>query len=150
MRGGVSWLLLLLAGLIGVGAVLLLLGWPSQRESEAQSPAESDIRFLLKDTYNAGERTAVAIENVGSDTYSYYIFYQTCYLSYFDSTGGQFIIPPGTHCDIANQAELGPGETVQLFEWNLDECIVDQWGCVENRPQKLTRSLSSAMLAAHP
>lgn len=94
----------------------------------------SDIQFLLRDTYAIDDRIAVRIENVGEVAYRYQFIYQACFLSYFDSEGREFIIPPGTHCDILAQAVIHPGETVRLFMWDLDECIKDNWGCSKARP----------------
>jgi hypothetical protein len=52
--------------------------------SELSTPA-SDIRFLLRDTYEEGQRIAVRIENAGEIAYRYQPFYQACFLSYYDS-----------------------------------------------------------------
>jgi hypothetical protein len=103
------------------------------------APAESEsngfpIRFVLGDRYEAGETIDVVIENVGPRAYVFQSFYQACFLSYFDSSGRRFIIPPGTHCDLLAEETIRPGERKKLFSWNLDECVEDQWGCVESRP----------------
>lgn len=102
-------------------------------------PAESErsggpIRFLLSDRYTAGETIDVVIENVGPKAYVFQSFYQACFLSYFDSSGRRFIIPPGTHCDMLAEETIRPGERRKLFSWSLDECIKDQWGCAKSRP----------------
>jgi hypothetical protein len=94
----------------------------------------SDIQFLLEDSYSQGDRVAVKIKNVGNVTYRYQSVYQACFLSYFDSNGREFIIPPGTHCDILSWVPIRPGETKRLFMWDLDECTKDLWGCSRNRP----------------
>ena len=46
----------------------------------------------------------------------------------------RFIIPPGTHCDILAEETIEPGERKKLFTWSLDECVKDEWGCLESRP----------------
>ncbi len=94
---------------------------------------QSDIRFLVHDA-QVGDRVNVRIENVGDITYRYQSIYQACFLSYFDSRGREFVIPPGTHCDILSEATIRPGETKQLFKWDLDECVKNNWGCVKSRP----------------
>jgi hypothetical protein len=94
----------------------------------------SDIRFLLDDSYTIGDRVAVQIENVGDVAYRYQALYQACFLSYLDSKGREFLIPPGTHCDIRAIVTIQPGQTKRLFMWDLDECIKDQWGCVKSGP----------------
>ena len=103
------------------------------------APAEPEngavpIRFVLNDSYEAGETVAVAIENIGTKAYVFQSYYQACSLSYFDSKGRPFIIPPGTHCDLLAEETIRPGERKKLFTWKLDECVKDAWGCVESRP----------------
>ena len=94
----------------------------------------ADIQFVLKDTYKVGEKVEVKIHNAGKIPYSYNQEYPACDLSYFDESGRKFIIPPGTHCDLAVYIEIEPGETKTLFEWDLSECIEDRWGCVKSKP----------------
>lgn len=106
---------------------------PAQSGPPSSIPA-SDIRFLLGGWYAAGDRIPVRIENVGDVVYHYQPVYQACFLSYLDSQGREFIIPPGTHCDILGRAAIRPGETKLLFMWDLDECIKDMWGCSKRRP----------------
>jgi hypothetical protein len=92
------------------------------------------IRFVLSDRYRAGESIDVVVENVGNRAYVFQSFYQACFLSYVDSSGRRFIIPPGTHCDLRAWETIRPGERKKLFRWSLDECVKDDWGCVESRP----------------
>ena len=33
-----------------------------------------------------------------------------------------------------DRLHIKPGETATLFEWDLSECIEDQWGCVKSQP----------------
>ena len=94
----------------------------------------SDIRFVLADTYPVEDQVVVRIKNVGDVAYTSEFEYAACFLSYFDSQGREFIIPPGTHCDILGKVPIEPGEIKPLFAWELDECIKDEWGCVKNRP----------------
>lgn len=77
------------------------------------------------------------IQNVGDAAYRYQMIYEACRLSYFDPSGRKFIIPPGTHCDIVMWSEIRPGETKFLFEWKLDECVRDAWGCAKSKPLAL-------------
>ena len=30
--------------------------------------------------------------------------------------------------------QIKPGEIATLFEWDLSECVDDQWGCVKSQP----------------
>ena len=94
----------------------------------------SDIEFVLDDTYRVGEQVEVKIQNVGNATYVFNPLYQACGMSYTDASGREFIIPPGTHCDLVVFEEIHPGETRTLFSWGLDECVEDQWGCVKSEP----------------
>ena len=98
------------------------------------SPESEGIRFVLEDTYEVGETVPVRVENLGPVSYLYNVEYQACDLTYRDETGREFIIPPGTHCDLIMIAEIKPGETLTLFRWDLDECVKDDWGCVESEP----------------
>src|SRR5262245_62140546 len=68
------------------------------------------IRFVLADSYVAGEAVDVVIKNVGARAYVYQWPYQACFLRYFDSSGRRFIIPPGTHCDLLSEETIKPGE----------------------------------------
>jgi hypothetical protein len=92
------------------------------------------IRFVLADRYPAGETVNVRIENVGRRAFLFQLYYQACFLKYFDSSGRRFMIPPGTHCDILGEETIKSGETKKLFAWKLDECVKDRWGCVKSRP----------------
>jgi hypothetical protein len=96
---------------------------------------EGDVAFVLQDTYRASEMVDVKITNQGDRAYEYNSTgYEACDLTYRDQTGRVFIIPPGTHCDLIAIEQLRPGETVTLFEWRLDECVKDNWGCVRSEP----------------
>jgi hypothetical protein len=92
------------------------------------------IRFVLSGPLSVGQKVDVEITNVGTRPYLFEALYQACFLAYFDASGRQFIIPPGTHCDLRAKEAIRPGETRRLFTWNLDECIKDAWGCVRRRP----------------
>lgn len=102
--------------------------------AEGVETIEQPIRFDLKDSYAVGETIDVAIENLGTKAYVFQPFYQACFLSYFDSSGRRFIIPPGTHCDLLGKETIRPGERKKLFTWTLHECVRDAWGCLESRP----------------
>ena len=52
---------------------------------------------------------------------------------------GLFIVPEGTHCDIANESQIKPGEEVVLLTWSQHECVKDKWGCIESVPLKAGR-----------
>jgi hypothetical protein len=74
------------------------------------------IRLRLDDTYTAGETIDVTIENVGTRAYVFQAEYQACFLSYFDSSGREFKIPPGTatsssrrRSGLANARSSSPG-----------------------------------------
>jgi hypothetical protein len=94
-----------------------------------------DIAFVLQESYRAGEKVDVKITNQGDRAYEYNSTgYEACNLTYRDQTGRDFIIPPGTHCDLIAIEEIEPGQTVTLFQWQLDECVKDNWGCVKSEP----------------
>ena len=124
----------LLAACAGAGAERTPLAGPTATSSPDPASAE-EIEFLLNDTYRVGERVDVKIVNHGERAYRYNSTgYEACELTYRDETGREFIIPPGTHCDLIAMEEIAPGETVKLFTWALDECVKDSWGCVEEEP----------------
>lgn len=97
-------------------------------------PPPGPIRILLNGTYRANESVEVWIENVGNETYSYNSYYEACGWRYYDDAARPFRIPPGTHCDLINRAELAPGEKAKVFDWAMQECVVDMWGCAEAAP----------------
>ena len=99
-----------------------------------KTESSGPIRFVLADRYVAGETVDVLIENVGTRAYLFQLYYQACFLKYFDSSRRRFIIPPGTHCDLLAEETIRPGERKNLFTWSLDQCVKDRWGCVESRP----------------
>jgi hypothetical protein len=95
------------------------------------------IAFVLDDTYGFMDTIEVRITNRGDRAYEYNSTgYEACNLTYRDDTGRDFIIPPGTHCDLVAIERIKPGQTVTLFEWKLDECVKDNWGCVKSEPLK--------------
>lgn len=92
------------------------------------------LHLELEEAYAVGEQAEVRLHNDSETPYRYNAEYQACELTYRDSSGREFIIPPGTHCDLVLMRTIAPGETVTLFTWDLDECTKDRWGCVRSRP----------------
>jgi hypothetical protein len=103
-------------------------------KEEAKEEAKQDIEFMLKPTYKIGEKIEFKIHNNSKITYAYNQKYPACDLFYFDSTEREFMIPQATHCDMVVTVAIKPGETKTLFDWNGDECIVDQFGCSKKEP----------------
>ena len=103
------------------------IGSPSPTPTQAEAP----LQFVLEDRYEVGERVKVRLRNNGERPYIFNTAYEACEMRYFDASGRRFIIPPGTHCDIIANQLIEPGETVTLFEWKLDECVKDRWGCMK-------------------
>jgi hypothetical protein len=98
---------------------------------------DGGIAFVLDDMYGFMDKIDVRIMNTGDRAYEYNSTgYEACNLTYRDETGREFIIPPGTHCDLVAIEQIEPGETVTLFEWHLDECVKDNWGCVKSESLK--------------
>jgi hypothetical protein len=139
-------LIWLLAAALGLTACTRV-GHPASSESHvpaAGSPeatkgtptaGSGPIRFVLDDRYAVGETVGVRITNAGPGAFLYNSSgYEACNLSYLDSSDREFIIPPGTHCDLVMIQKIRPGETVKLFAWKLDECLKDRWGCVKAKP----------------
>jgi len=109
-------------------------GTPQPTETFGPADPNSDIQFVLNDTYAAGETIEVKIMNRGRISYTFNPYYEACYISYTDSSGRPFIIPPGTHCDLIVSEDIKPGEIKTLFKWELDECVEDNWGCARSVP----------------
>ena len=108
---------------------------PTVTGSPTATGADGDIAFVLQDSYRAEETVDVKITNQSDRAFEYNSTgYEACNLSYRDEPGREFIIPPGTHCDLIAIERIMPGETVTLFEWKLDECVKDNWGCVRSEP----------------
>lgn len=105
------------------------------------SPAPSTVtrgpgllQFRLNASYPVGSNVSVVLHNGDQVGYRYRTHYAACDLGYYTASGRKFLIPEGTHCDLANEAELKPGETKALFVWSgLKECVRDNWGCSESR-----------------
>jgi hypothetical protein len=96
-----------------------------------------DIAFVLDDTYGFMDKVDVNIRNNGDRAYEYNSTgYEACNLVYRDERGREFLIPPGTHCDTVQIKQIGPGQSVTLFQWHLNECVKDRFGCVESEPLK--------------
>ncbi len=89
----------------------------------------------------------------GTESYVYSQYYPACVnLEFYDGSQevrqleglsgivelppGLFIVPEGTHCDIANESQIKPGEEVVLLTWSQRECVRDNWGCAESVPVK--------------
>lgn len=89
---------------------------------------------LPVDTYKRGQKIEVKLLNRSNISYVYNPDYQACSFTYTDSSRRKFIIPPGTHCDLISYTEIKPNETKTLFEWSLDECTQDNWGCANSQP----------------
>ena len=85
----------------------------------------SPIIFVMHDDYALGRDITIKIKNNGTNKYAYSEYYPACQnLSFHDESlkvrriesfgeikelpEGEFIIPQGTHCDLANQLELLP------------------------------------------
>lgn len=132
--GGTRVLVVAVAVALGGCGGITGRGGPLAGPTPTPSPTPGGpIVFELADRYPHGAGVDVRIRNVGDRAYRYNASgYEACELSYRDETGREFIIPPGTHCDIVITEQIAPGETVTLFTWHLDECLVDQWGCVES------------------
>lgn len=115
-------------------------GWPdsidhtSADQVASDANNRSDIQFALDDSYLFDGIVEVQIANTGNVPYLYNSIFPACFLSYQDHTGSEFLIPPGTHCDQIKWVEITPGETVTLFTWGLNQCLVDTWGCFYSRP----------------
>lgn len=95
---------------------------------------DGDVVLLLDESYARGSAVQVRARNDGDVGYRYRTHYAACDIQYFDERGYPFLVPEGTHCDIANDDVLDPGETVTLFTWGLARCTKDFWGCGASEP----------------
>ena len=123
-------------------------------EDEEATSSGSAIEFVMKDSYALGQGIEIAIRNVGTSSYVYSEYYPACRnLKFYDGSEdgrpferfsgmegsyvvelppGLFIIPEETHCDLANESQIRPGEEAVLLTWSQRECVKDKWGCAES------------------
>jgi len=116
--------------------IAFITAFSGAKEADPSSAPEKkgDIEFILKPTYKIGEKIEFKLKNTGKDSYGYNQKYPACDLSYSDASGRDFIIPQGTHCDMVVTVEIKPGETKKLFEWDQNECVLDEFGCSKKEP----------------
>ncbi|MCZ3388043.1 MAG: hypothetical protein LH645_02710 [Actinomycetia bacterium] len=108
---------------------------PASSASPTSDPEPgTELQFLLDDEFYTGDAVRLRMRNVGERAYIYRTTYAACDLTYTDADGREFLIPPGTHCDLVSKATIKPGQTVSLFVWRLNECVKDRWGCVRSKP----------------
>ena len=124
---------------------------PPTAISSGTTASDSPIEFVMEDTYALGQDIEIKIRNNGTESYVYSEYYPACInLEFYDGSQearrlerlsgivelppGLFIVPEGTHCDIANESQIMPGEEVVLLIWRQHECVRDNWGCAENVP----------------
>ena len=123
---------------------------------EEPTGSNSQIEFVMGDNYALGQEIEIKIRNNGTTSYVYSEYYPACRnLKFYDGSQearelerlsgivelppGLFIVPEGTHCDIANESQIEPGEEAVLLVWSQRECVKDKWGCIESVPAKVGR-----------
>ena len=147
-------------GIAGLAEVRLLTEAPATvggtTPEEEPATSQSPIEFVMEDTYALGQDIEIKIRNNGTESYVYSEYYPACRnLEFYDGSQqarqlerlsgivelspGLFIVPEGTHCDIANESQIKPGEEVALLTWSQHECVKDKWGCIESVPVKAGR-----------
>ena len=137
-------------GIAGLAEVRLsteaaaIVGGTAPEEEPATS--HSPIEFVMEETYALGQDIEIKIRNNGTESYVYSEYYPACRnLEFYDGlqqarqlerlsgivelSPGLFIVPEGTHCDIANESQIKPGEEVALLTWSQHECVKDKWVC---------------------
>ena len=107
---------------------------PSEPAPSSPPPPSGPLSFVFESSYVVGTTVPVRLRNEGDVGYEFNPFYEACDLTYRDDGGRKFLVPEGTHCDLISTEVVGPGETVTLFRWNLDECTKDEWGCMRDEP----------------
>ena len=121
--------------LVAVAAtVAIVLGVPGVAGGEMAAAARKPLRFVLDEPLEESGKTRVRLRNRSDDTYIYNPFYEACDMVYRElPSRRRFLVPEGTHCDMAGNGKLEPGQTETLFRWGLDECVEDNWGCTKAR-----------------
>lgn len=134
-------------------ALLVIAAACGEDATPAPTASDSPIEFVMEDNYALGQEIEIKIRNNGTGSYVYSEYYPACNnLNFYDESEevrqletlseivelppGLFIIPEGTHCDIANESQIKPGEEVVLLTWSQQECVKDTWGCAESVPVK--------------
>lgn len=110
------------------------LGAESPSPTPSAGESATTLQFVLGDQVRIGQTVDLRLRNLDDRAYSYRYDYAACELTYTDADGREFLIPPGTHCDLVSDATIKPGQTVTLFKWKLNECVKDRWGCVKSEP----------------
>ena len=122
---------------------------PPTAVSSGNTGSGSRIEFVMEDNYALGQDVEIKIRNNGTSSYVYSEYYPACVnLEFYDGSQearqverlsgivelppGLFIVPEGTHCDIANESQIKSGEEVVLLTWGQRECVRDNWGCAES------------------
>ncbi|MEK7703184.1 MAG: hypothetical protein AAB317_04410 [Nitrospirota bacterium] len=102
---------------------------------DAATPAVEtggDLKLVLKEKYKMGDKVEVKMKNTGKISYLYNQKSPACDFSYFDGAEGEFFIPQAKGCDLVITTEIAPGETKKLFEWDLSQCLQDDFECFKN------------------
>ncbi|HUF54914.1 MAG TPA: hypothetical protein VMR52_14285 [Dehalococcoidia bacterium] len=105
-------------------------------EARASDPeVTDDIVLLGDDAFVNGDAAEFTMRNDGDVAYLYQKYQPQCGLIYRDASQRMFQIPSAVHCDLPEQAEIAPGETVTVFNgWKLDECTLTGFFCMDIRP----------------
>jgi len=147
-----KWMILLLGLTLALTIAAVACGEATTPEP-GSTASHSAIEFVMEDTYALEQDIEIKIRNNGTSSYVYSEYYPACSnLEFYDGSQearqlerisgivelppGLFIVPQGTHCDIANESQIKPGEEVVLLTWGQHECVKDNWGCAESVPVK--------------
>jgi hypothetical protein len=124
-----------------VAALAIALCTSSGASADTPTPSptpqpSSDIVLVMNDSYTSPEVATISLRNDGQVAYTYNPAQPQCDLKYAVAGGGrEFRIPSAVHCDLPGQtAELAPGASVQVAQWDLSECTIPGFFCMAVRP----------------
>ena len=131
-------------------ALLVIAAACGEDATPAPTASDSPIEFVMEDNYALGQEIEIKIRNNGTGSYVYSEYYPACNnLNFYDESEearqletlseivelspGLFIIPEGTHCDIANESQIKPDR-------NRRSILPRE--CTRSDPQRRQRNLS--------
>ena len=129
---------------------LAAVAWSGGEAGASEPVVTSDIVLIGEDAFEVGESAQFSMRNDGEVPYRYAEHQPQCGLTYEDASGRRFEIPPAVHCDLPQETDIAPGETIAVIQsWQLDECTEPGFFCYGVRPlESGDYTISGSLLSA--
>lgn len=102
---------------------------------EVSMPKNTDIIFMLNESYKTGDKIEIKIKNIGNISYINKALNAPCALTYINPQGEVFFPPEAISCDVFSGDEIQPNEIVSEFKFSLKECVEQEiWRCLKSQP----------------